>query len=158
ATRRIVDDVLGIMASAPSRPGQAAQMKQELIVTRLAHRFGLKQETVWARVGELRKAHEQREREYQQKEREQKSLSGFVEWKSDAVMPTTERPRGALKAGPAAAAEKQLVELLLGDPGLVPVAAVQLKAEEITHTGLQRILAELYATHAAGAVPDLEAL
>ena len=28
-------------------------MKQELIVTRLAHRLGLRQETVWARLGEL---------------------------------------------------------------------------------------------------------
>jgi DNA primase len=51
-----------------------------------------------------------------------------------------------------------LVELLLGDPALVPVAAEQLTPEEITHTGLRRILTELYAIHAAGAVADLERL
>jgi len=134
-----------------------------LIITRLHHRFGLKQETLWARFGELRKAHDQRERERQQKESEQqesdrKPVSGFVELKSDAAMPTTERPRGTPKTGLAAAAERQLVELLLGDPALVPVAAAQLTVQEITHTGLQRILAELYAVHAAGAVADLEAL
>ena len=47
-------------------------------------------------------------------------VSGFVELPSDTVMPTTERKRGQ-KAGPAEAAEKQLVQLLLGDPALVPL-------------------------------------
>jgi DNA primase len=162
ASRRIIDDVLGIMAAAPPLPGQAAQVKQELIVTRLSHRLGLKQETVWARFGELKKIHEQKERDRLRKEREQerdrKPVSGFVELKPDAAMPTTERPRGGQKPGPEAAAEKQLVELLLADPALVPVAAAQLTPEEITHSGLRRILSELYSIHAAGAVPDLESL
>jgi DNA primase len=162
AKRRIVRDVLGVMASAPPVPGAAAQVKRELIVSRLSHRFRISQETVWAWFGELRKEHEQRERERLQKEREQQArdarpASGFVELKPDAVLPTTERRRGQ-KAGPAEAAEKQLVELLLADPALVPVAAAQLAPEELTHTGLRRILSELYAVHAGGAVPDLEAL
>ncbi len=160
---RIVDDVLGIMASAPPTPGAAAQMKRELIITRLHHRFGNRQETLWARYGELRKVHEQKERERLQKEHDQqprdtRPVSGFVALKPDAAMPTTERPRGAKKPGPEAAAEKQLVELLLADPALVPVAAARLSPDEVTHTGLRRILSELYAIHAAGAVPDLEAL
>jgi DNA primase len=159
---RIIDDVVGAMASAPQIPGAAAQMKRELIINRLSHRLKLKQETVWARFGELRKVHEQKERERQQKEAEQQSRqkpSGFVELKPDAAMPTTERPRSSAKAaGPAAAAEKQLVELLLGDPALVPVAATKLTPDEITHSGLRRILTELYLIHEAGAVPDLEQL
>jgi DNA primase len=162
AKRRIVRDILGVMASAPPVPGAAAQVKRELIVSRLSHRFGIKQETVWAWFGELRKEHEQKERERLQKEREQQAqnprpASGFVELKTDVVLPTTERHRGQ-KASPEAAAEKQLVELLLADPALVPVAAAQLAPDEITHTGLRRILSELYAVHASGAVPDLEAL
>jgi DNA primase len=162
AARRIIDDVLGIMAAAPATPNQSAQVKQELIVTRLSHRLGLKQETVWARFGELKKAHEQRERERLQKERDQQTrdrrpASGFVELRPDAVLPTTERPRGQ-KAGYAAVAEQQLVQVVLGDPGLVPVAAAKVTPDEVTHTGLRRILSELYAIHAAGAVPDLEAL
>ena len=162
--RRIVSDILAVIAAAPPAPGAAAQAKRELIVTRLSHRFGLKQETVWSWYGELRKAHEQKERERLQKEREQeqrnpKPVSGFVELRPpDAEMPTTERPRGGSKSGAAAAAERQLVELLLGDPALVSVAAAKLTADEITHTGLRRILAELYAVHAAGLVPDLEHL
>jgi len=160
--RRILDDVLGIMAAAPQIPGAAAQVKRELLINRLSHRLGLRQETVWARFSELRNVHEQREREREQQEHERernsKPVSGFVEVKSDAAMPTTERPRGGAKAGPAAAAEKQLVELLLGDPALVSVAAAKLTVEEITHSGLRRILAELYTIHATGAVPDLEQL
>ena len=160
--RRIVRDILGVMASAPSVPGAAAQVKRELIVTRLSHRFGIKQETVWTWFGELRKEFEQKEKERLAKEHEQqardtKSVSGFVELKPDATMPTTERRRGQ-KAGPAEAAEKQLVELLLADPVLVPVAAAAIPAEVLTHSGLRRIVTELYAIHAAGAVPDIEAL
>ncbi len=155
ASRRILDDVLGIMASAPPLPNQTAQVKQELIVTRLAHRLGLKQETVWARFGELRKAHDQKERDQRAKDRDSRPAAVV---RSDAILPTTERTRGGQKAGPEAAAEKQLVELLLADPGLVPVASAKLSPEEISHSGLRRILAELYAIHAAGAVPDLEAL
>lgn len=154
-SRRILDDVLGIMAAAPPTPNQAAQVKQELIVTRLSHRLGLKQETVWARLGELRKAHEQKERDQRAKERDARPAPSV---RPDAVLPTTERARGGPKAGPAEAAEKQLVELLLADPALVPVAAAQMTSDEVTHSGLRRLLAELYAIHAAGAVPDLESL
>jgi DNA primase len=160
--RRIADDILGVMASAPAVPGAAAQMKRELIITRLVRRLGGTEETVVRRFKELQKAHEHREAERQAKERdprgrEPKASSGFVEVRPDAVLPTTERRRGQ-KAGLAEAAERQLVELLLADPALVPVAAAQLTPDEITHTGLRRILAELYSVHAAGSVPDLEAL
>jgi DNA primase len=153
--KRIVRDILSVMASAPPIPGAAAQVKRELIVTRLSHRFGISQKAVWQWFAELRKEGEQKERE--QQARDPKPVSGFVELKPDAQLPTTERKRGP-KAGPAEAAEKQLVELLLADPALVPVAAAQLTSEEITHTGLRRILADLYAIQAAGGVPDLEAL
>ena len=167
---RIVDDVLVIMATAPPIPGASAQMKRELIITRLLQRLGLKLEKhekiVWNRFAELRKIHEQKEREAQQKEREAQERERKAgrdtrptnAVRPDAVLPTTERPRGGQKHGPEAAAERQLVELLLGDPSLVPVAAAQLTPEEITHTGLQRIVSELFAIHAAGGIADLESL
>ena len=47
--RRILDDILNVMASAPQIPGAAAQVKRELIINRLAHRLKLRQEKVWAR-------------------------------------------------------------------------------------------------------------
>ncbi|VTR98079.1 dna primase : DNA primase OS=Planctomyces limnophilus (strain ATCC 43296 / DSM 3776 / IFAM 1008 / 290) GN=Plim_0213 PE=3 SV=1: zf-CHC2: Toprim_N: Toprim_4 [Gemmata massiliana] len=158
--RRITDDILGIMASAPPIPGAAAQVKRELIITRLSQRLGSKQETLWARFGELRKEYEQKERETEQKEREQRGRDGrpTTTVRPDAVLPTNERPRGGAKAGPAVAAERQLVELLLSDPTLVAVAAPNVTPEEITHSGLRRILTELLTAQSAGMVPDLEAL
>jgi DNA primase len=62
------------------------------------------------------------------------------------------------KHSPAHPVERQLAELLVGDPNLIPVAATQLAPEHVTHTGLRRIIAELYAAQAAGTVPDLEVL
>ena len=45
-TKRVVDAILGVMAMAPQLPGQGGTVKQELLVTRVAHRLGLRQETV----------------------------------------------------------------------------------------------------------------
>ena len=55
--RRAVDAVLGIIALAPPMPGQAGAVKAQLMVNRIAQRLALKEETVWARLRELR-AHE----------------------------------------------------------------------------------------------------
>ena len=159
---RIVDDVLGIMAAAPLIPGAAAQMKRELIVTRLLQRLGIRHEkerVIWARFEELRKEHEKRERERQQKEREQATREGYDRGpRADTVLPTNERPRGGAKAGPALTAERQLLELLLGEPVLVQLAAAQFSPDDVTHTGLRRILVEMFAIHAVGGIPDLDAL
>ena len=53
-TRRIVDDILGTLSIADQARSVQTQVKRELIVTRLSHRLGLRQETVWARLSELR--------------------------------------------------------------------------------------------------------
>jgi DNA primase len=148
-TRRIVDDVLGIMATAPALPSQAAQVKQELIVTRLSHRLGLRQETLWARLRELKQ------------ERRQKELQALP--KATAPTPAP-RPAGSggtatrTKADPRLAAEKQLLELLLAHPGFVPQASVAMPPSEIEHSGIRRIIGELYTLHADGLVPDLDGL
>jgi DNA primase len=68
----------------------------------------------------------------------------------------TESAEPAAKAGPATSAERNLLQILLADPGLVPTAAAAMSPDEITHSGLRRLLAELYRSQAAGAVPDLD--
>jgi DNA primase len=155
-TRRVVDEVLGLMATAPPLPSKAAQVKQELIVTRLAHRLGLRQETVWARFGELKS--EQRRKEKQQAEKQQPTKDGLFVQASVARL--TKPTDGSVKpkAGPAVAVERQLVEILLANPRLVANAGVAITPEEITHSGLRRLLSELYAIQAAGVVPDIDAL
>jgi DNA primase len=149
-TRRIIDEVLGVMAAAPPLPSKASQVKQELIVTRLAHRLGLRQETVWARFGELRI--ERRRKDQQQVAR------------PAAVMPAAARVSRAAGGPPTArsdprfACEQQLIELLLAEPALVPRAAAAVAPADVAHTGVRRLLGELYAIQAAGGTPDLDAL
>jgi DNA primase len=137
--RRILDAVLGIMAAAPALASQTSQVKQELIVTRLAHRLGLRQETVWARLGELK-----RERKTSGEGR-----AGSVSDRSESHDPP---------AGPRLEAEKQLLNLLLAYPEFVTQARESIVVEEVSHTGLKRMLAEMYAVQAAGLTPDMDIL
>jgi DNA primase len=139
------------MAAAPALPSQSAQVKQELIVTRLAHRLGLRQETVWARLGELKRERKQKEQHAARPGPRVQTAAARTTAPADGAVPKA-------KAGPAAACEKQLVELLLADPALVPTAAAAISPGELSHTGLRRILAELYTLQAAGVAPDLDGL
>jgi DNA primase len=165
-TRRVVDEVLGVMAMAPTLPSRAAQVKQELIITRLAQRLGLRQETVWARLGELKTERRKKEQKAIQKSVAAPSLTAASTQGSQDPGNLNEGSGGAAgsgesfgpKAGKAVAAERNLLEILLADPGLLPKAAAAIIPEAITHTGLRRILAELYAAQAAGTVPDIDTL
>jgi DNA primase len=161
--RRIVDEILGVMALAPSLPSRAAQVKQELIVTRLSQRLGLRQETVWARFGELkseRRSKEQQSAQKSQANAQPSSMGGDLSSanRGDCLEAQTIADAISPKAGKAVAAERQLLEILLADPGLLPKAAAAISTEAITHSGLRRMLAELYAAQAAGAVPDMDSL
>jgi hypothetical protein len=54
--------------------------------------------------------------------------------------------------------ERRLLEILLAEPDLVGKAMALVQAEEITHPGLRRLLAGLYALQAAGQSPVLDRL
>src|SRR5262249_37768635 len=127
-----VDTVLGVIALAPALPGQDGAIKQELIVTRIARRLGLKEETVWARLKKLRA------------DRQPKQAHGL-------------QPVGLRKA-PADPLERGLLTVLLADPGLVPAAAAEVSAKEIRHPGLRLLLEGLYRLQAEGLRPDLDGL
>lgn len=133
--RRAVDAVLGIIALAPEMSGQTGAVKRELMVSRIAQRLALREETVWARLDELRAARKASE---------------------------TARPHAAPEAeerkSPALPHERQLLQLLLAEPTLVAAAREDIRSEEIAHPGLRRLLDELYALHQAGQTPDLDAL
>jgi len=139
-TKRVVDSVLKLMAYAPELPGNASNVKHELIVTRIAQRLGLRQETVWARFGELK-----------------------VEKKKEA----TRRPAGdrgdtpapaPARAAPADPLEIYLMELLLADETLVPEAYAEIRPEDVQHPGLQKLIAGLYEMLEAGEAPDIDGL
>jgi DNA primase len=134
--RRAVDAVLGVIALAPRLAGQAGAVKTELMVNRIAQRMALKEETVWARLEELR--HKRRGSE-------------------------TDRPRAGQadegpRQAPAAPQERALLELLLAWPELVDQAKLAVAPEEVEHPGLRRLLEGLYALHDEGLSPGLDLL
>src|SRR5260221_14617125 len=95
--RRIIDAVLGVLALAPAAADQSVQMKRELTVTHLAQRLGVREETLWARLKELRA--ERRDTNERLPE------------------PTPTAPEAKRK--PALPHERELLELLLSSPALV---------------------------------------
>jgi DNA primase len=141
-TKRMVDAILGLLALAPEMPGKAGQVKRELILTRVAHRLGLRLETVWARFGELR-----------QEKRKQAERTLPVE--AAAPAPPEENE---VKAAAAPSLERELLEFVLADPALVPQAAREIQPDDLTHPGLRKLLAGLYQLRAMGEPPELDGL
>ncbi len=140
-TRRVVDAILGVLALAPEQLGQLGQVKRELIITRLAARVGLRQETVWARYGELKTT-----RRPEETPRPTPSRS------------ETTAAASAPAAGPAPPEERELLEVLLADPAFVPLAMGNLSLDDVTHPGLRRLLEHLFALYRDGDPPDLDGL
>jgi DNA primase len=131
--RRAVEAVLKVIAQAPEMPGQAGAMKLELAVTRIAQRLGIREETVWSRLKELRAGR-----------RPVRGPAGDA-----APEPRKAKPRPL---------ERQLLQVLLADARLVTVAAAEVAPADVEHPGLRQLLEGLYALRDAGEVPDLEHL
>jgi DNA primase len=129
--RRAIDQVLGVVALAPELPGQAGAVKRELMVTRISQRLGLKEETVWACLRELRAS---------------KRPAGERE-----PAPPSEEPK--VKAAPL---ELDLLRVLLAEPALVSVAQAEIEPRCIEHPRLHLLLETLYRLQAEGEVPDLD--
>ena len=130
--RRAIDAVLSVIARAPDMAGQAGAVKQELVVSRIASRLAIREEAVWARLRELRRA---------------------------AATPRGDAdPEPAPRGAPAAPREIELLQVLLADQALVPVAAAEVPAEEIEHPGLRRLVEGLYALHSGSEPPTLDQL
>ncbi len=135
--RRALDAVLAVIALAPEMPGQSGQLKLELIVTRIAQRFGVREETVWARLNELRDARRDRR---------------------EPRRPDSEIEEPQKRQAPAAPAERHLLQVLLAEPELVAPAAAEVAPEQLQHPGLRRLYEGLCRLLADGATPSLDNL
>jgi DNA primase len=137
--RRAVEAVLGILALVPDQAGPAAAVKRDLVLNRIAQRFGLTVETLRARLEEVRRMARER---------------------TDVASRERERPALTSQGGsaPADALERELLEVLLADPMLVAAAKVEVPAHEVSHPGLKRLLGGLYALYDEGQTPDLDTL
>jgi DNA primase len=136
--RRTVDAVLKVIALAPSPPGHADTVKQELMVNRIAQRFALQDETVRSRLKELRAARAGSQREPRRYE---------------------ETPAAdEVRAAPASRLEIELVQVLLTEPALIPNAQGVVAPRDLEHPGLRLLLEGLYRLQAEGAPADLDQL
>jgi DNA primase len=126
--RRAVDAILNTIARAPEMPGRQGAIKRELIVTRISKRLALKEETIWGRLRELQ--HTAR----------------------STVSKETGPPANARDAAPAppSAEERELLEVLLAEPSLVPTARAEISSEQVRHPSLRRLLEALYRIHSDG--------
>jgi DNA primase len=131
--RRAADAVLGVIGLAPEMAGTAGSIKRQLMITRISQRLALKEEDVWARLKELRG---------RVRDRQQKGAP----------------PMGQMELPPAAAEERELLQVLLAEPRLVAVAAADIQPQQIAHLGLRELLQGLYDLEAAGEPPTLDSL
>jgi DNA primase len=132
-----VDAVLGVIALTPETVEAESAIKQQLIISRIAQRLALQEETVWARLRDLRAG---------------------VRQPQNVPQDGAEESSGETRSAPAAPHERELLEVLLAEPALVPLAAAEVVPEQIEHPGLRELLSGLYDLHAAGEPPVLDLL
>lgn len=139
AGRKTVESVLGMLALAPTAATTKTQIRRELILSRVAKRFGLREETLGRRLRELQS---QRPRE-----------DSPARANADEVALT--RQMGGAVPDPI---ERELVEVLLAEPVLTAKAKAEIAPERIQHAGLQRIVTEMYDLIGNGILPELDAV
>jgi DNA primase len=59
ARRKALEAVLSVIALSPETPGEAGELKRQLVVNRIAQRLGLQEKNVWARLHELKSTQRQ---------------------------------------------------------------------------------------------------
>jgi DNA primase len=139
-SRRAVETVLGVLAMVPDSVGGPAALKRDLALTRVARRFGLREEVVRERLAEVRAR--------------QQARAAMPAGVADEVI---EVKRSA-KSAPADPLERELLQVLLADSSLVAVARTEVAPEMVEHPGLRRLLQGLYDLLDEGETPDIDLL
>jgi DNA primase len=154
-SRRVIDAVLRVIALAPPLPGNAGAVKMQLMINRIARRLALKEETVWARLDELRKQRRGNDAPRGRGHAGEPGASTTGAGEPGTMVPGTEPPPPVRSAVPALQ-ERQLLEVLLADATLVAKAAAGIRPEEIEHLGLRKLLQGLFDLESAGQTPTLD--
>jgi DNA primase len=140
AGRRAVESVLGVLAVAPQGVNSAADVRRELMLNRMAQRFGLRLQTLQQRLAELRR----------QRPRDGDSRPAV---RIDDVAVT--HNLGTTKADPL---ERQLIQLLLAEPTWVSKVKAELTSDDITHPEVRRVITEMFTLVESNLVPDIDAV
>jgi DNA primase len=145
ADRQAVDALLGLLALTPDHAATDSRVRRELILTRIARRFGLNESTLTARLRELR---------------DRRPRDDRPDAEPAPVRPADEvaQAQWADGSAKAAAIERELIECLLADPILVAKAKEAVPLDDIEHPGLRRIAGEMYDMLADGVIPELDLL
>jgi DNA primase len=131
--RRAADAVLGVIALAPESADAGSKLKRDLMLNRIARRLLIDEQLVRERLGELRA-------------RRQAALD---------EAPADAPPE---RKSPAAPVERELLEVLLAEPALVPEAQAEIHPSQVNHLGLRQLLEGLYRLQAEGVPPELDRL
>src|SRR5262249_54835156 len=136
AQRKAVDEMLRVIALAPVMTEKENAIKKQLIVNVIATRLALREETIWARLRELRAIQRKPDR-------------------PSAAAAADAEPRTA----PAAPVDIELLQVLLADPALVQTAMDGgLVPAQVDHPGIRLLLEGLYRLLAEGQEPLLDLL
>jgi DNA primase len=124
--RRATDEMLSFIAlTPPPLPGGSESRKVGTMLSRLALRFHIREDLLWAHLKELRA----------RRTGSTSDRSAPRETPNES-MTTEEVAPAAPKAGKAPPHERELLELLLAEPTLVARAVVEVPPEEMEHPGL----------------------
>ncbi len=134
--RLAAEEMLKIVAMSPGE----RSMKMDQMVNRIAQRLLIKEETVWARLKDLRK------------NAPSPRMSAAIPGGTGAEKPEEDT------AGPAPVHERELVELLLADPTLLSRAVIEAPLKEMEHPRSRKVIEALYRLHASGQPADLDHL
>ena len=139
ANYRAAEKIIGHLVLLPEDARTETTIKRETLLTQIDQRLALTPGTSRARYLEVRKTARER---------------------SDVASREREAPELTSKGGsaPADPLERELLEVLLADPLLVPAAKLDVAASEIAHPGLRRLLDGLYTLYHEGLTPDLDGL
>ena len=143
--RQAAEEMLAIMALAPTD----RSVKLDLMANRIAHRLQIKEETVWARLRELRatrKNADERDQSHTASPRPVGEGPGVREEPTPVETPSA-------KPLPH---ELELVELLLAEPTFV--SQCQVPPAEMENPGLRKVIEILYGLVAEGLPADLDHL
>ena len=134
--RQALESVLSAIAALPVLTTGSAPVTREIVLDRLGQRLGIPAETVRKRLRELRE--QQGRRNGNQAKREDSPED--TPWANESLV------------------ERELLEILLAHPELIPKVVEQLELEEITTPGFRRILEVCIETIRDGQVVDLDGL
>jgi DNA primase len=134
--RRAIESLLRIIALTLEHQGEALTIKRQLVVTRIAKRFGVTEKSLWRQIEVSRNKLPVADHAGGPKEEEAKTAS----------------------TAKASTDEKELLQLLLAHPRLLSEAAKEITLEQIAHPGLRTLLAGLHELQSEGKEPGLDLL